>query len=108
MGKYLDAIKKISNGSGSALTKPTKLPPNGFVSFVGPHPKRLEENISLSDEKNSPKHESYALTKLTEPPDNGFVSFVSAYTDRFGVFFYFILVTQGLKLPWISGCDHSF
>ena len=84
MGKYLDAIKKISNGSGSALTKPTKLPPNGFVSFVGPHPKRLAENISLSDEKISSKHESYALTKLTEPPENGFVGFVSSHTERLG------------------------
>jgi hypothetical protein len=68
----------------SALTKPTKLPPNGFVSFVGPHSKRLTENISLSDVKNSPKHESYALRKLTQPPENGFVSFVSVHTDRLG------------------------
>jgi hypothetical protein len=30
MGKYLDAIKKISNGSSSAMTKPTK-----------PHPEAL-------------------------------------------------------------------
>jgi hypothetical protein len=42
----------------------------------------LTENISLSDEKISPKHESYALTKLTEPPETGFVSFVSAHTER--------------------------
>jgi hypothetical protein len=83
MGKYLDAIKKISNGSGSELTKPTKLPPNGFVSFVSAHTERLGENISLSDEKISPKHESYALTKLTEPPENGFVGFVSSQAGHF-------------------------
>jgi hypothetical protein len=87
MGKYLDAIKKISYGSGSALTKPTEPSEIGFVSFVGPHPKRLAENISSSDKKISPKHESYALTKLTEPPENGFVGFVSSPSWHFGKIF---------------------
>jgi hypothetical protein len=92
MGKYLDAIKKISNGSGSALTK---LAPNGFVGFVSSQSGHFGKNNTSSDGKNKPpqieeitqKHESYALTKLTQPPANGFVSFVSAHTERLGEIF---------------------